>query len=88
MNRFLLSLLVVCLNIGLAQSQNFSGQYISEWQWGMNGKTNMVNQLRLEMNVALPGEGNSLNAATLHVAKTSDSVIDDWQGFSNIDADK
>ncbi len=87
MNRILLSLLVVCLNIGLAQSQNFSGQYISEWQWGMNGKTNMVNQLRLEMNVALPGEGNSLNAATLHVAKTSDSVIDDWQVYSNIDAD-
>ena len=30
---------------------------------------------------------DSFEAATLHVAKTNDGIIDDWQGFSNIDAD-
>lgn len=32
-------------------------------------------------------KGGSLEAATLHVAKTGDGIIDDWQGFSNIEAD-
>ena len=32
------------INICLAHAQTFNGQYISEWQWDMNKKTNLINQ--------------------------------------------
>ena len=76
-----------CINICLAHAQNFNGQYISEWQWDMNRNTNLINQLRLELSVPIGKGKDSFEAATLHVAKTNDGIIDDWQGFSNIDAD-
>ena len=76
-----------CINICLAYAQSFNGQYISEWQWDMNKNTNLINQLRLELSVPIGKGKDSFEAATLHVAKTNDGIIDDWQGFSNIDAD-
>ena len=76
-----------CINICLAYAQSFNGQYISEWQWDMNRNTNLINQLRLELSVPIGKGKDSFEAATLHVAKTNDGIIDDWQGFSNIDAD-
>lgn len=76
-----------CINICLAYAQSFNGQYISEWQWDMNKNTNLTNQLRLELSVPIGKGKDSFEAATLHVAKTNDGIIDDWQGFSNIDAD-
>jgi hypothetical protein len=75
------------INICLAHAQSFNGQYISEWQWDMNRNTNLINQLRLELSVPIGKGKDSFEAATLHVAKTNDGIIDDWQGFSNIDAD-
>lgn len=75
------------INICLAHAQSFNGQYISEWQWNMNKNTNLINQLRLELSVPIGKGKDSFEAATLHVAKTNDGIIDDWQGFSNIDAD-
>ena len=75
------------INICLAHAQTFNGQYISEWQWDMNRNTNLVNQLRLELSIPIGKGKDSFEAATLHVAKTNDGIIDDWQGFSNIDAD-
>ena len=75
------------INICLAHAQSFNGQYISEWQWDMNKNTNLINQLRLELSVPIGKGKDSFEAATLHVAKTNDGIIDDWQGFSNIDAD-
>ena len=80
-------LLLGCIHICLAHAQNFNGQYISEWQWDMNKNTNLTNQLRLELSVPIGKGKDSFEAATLHVAKTNDGIIDDWQGFSNIDAD-
>ena len=53
----------------------------------MNRNTNLINQLRLELSVPIGKGKDSFEAATLHVAKTNDGIIDDWQGFSNIDAD-
>ena len=73
------------INICLAYAQSFNGQYISEWQWDMNKNTNLINQLRLELSVPIGRGKDSFEAATLHVAKTNDGIIDDWQGFSNID---
>lgn len=76
-----------CIHICLAHAQNFNGQYISEWQWDMNKNTNLTNQLRLELSVPIGKGKDSFEAATLHVAKTNDGIIDDWQSFSNIDAE-
>lgn len=70
-----------CIHICLAHAQSFNGQYISEWQWDMNKNTNLTNQLRLELNVPIGKGKDSFEAATLHVAKTNDGIIDDWQGF-------
>ena len=71
----------------MLQAQELSGQYTTEWQWDMNKNTNWVNQLRLDLSVPLGSDRNTIEAATLHLAKTGESVIGDWQGFSNIDAD-
>lgn len=69
------------INICLAHAQSFNGQYISEWQWNMNKNTNLINQLRLELSVPIGKGKDSFEAATLHVAKTNDGIIDDWQVF-------
>ena len=82
---FLLLLGIFCFNQTYAQV--FRGQYISERQWVMNKNTNLVNQLRLELSIPIGKGKDSFEAATLHVAKTNDGIIDDWQGFSNIDED-
>ena len=76
-----------CVSVCLSHAQCFSGVYTTEWQWDMNKKTNWVNQLRLDLSVPVFGGRGSIEAATLHLAKTGDSVIGDWQGFSNIEAD-
>lgn len=87
MNRVLFIFLLGCINASLARAQNISGEYITEWQWNMNKKTNWVNQLRLDLSIPFGNGKDSFEAATLHVAKTDDTIIDDWQGFSNIEAD-
>lgn len=76
-----------CIATSMLQAQELSGQYTTEWQWDMNKNTNWVNQLRLDLSVPLGSDRNTIEAATLHLAKTGESVIGDWQGFSNIDAD-
>lgn len=76
-----------CVSICLSYAQCFSGTYIAEWQWDMNKKTNWVNQLRLDLSVPVFNGKGSFEAATLHLAKTGESVIGDWQGFSNLEAD-
>lgn len=86
MKRIIALILFGIMNFSLSQAQTFSGTYTAEWQWDMNKNTNFVNLLRLELNVPL-WNGGTFEAATLHVAKTNDGIIDDWQGFSNIEAD-
>ena len=48
---------------------------------GHEQNTNLINQLRLELSVPIGKGKDSFEAATLHVAKTNDGIIDDWQGF-------
>lgn len=71
-------MMLACLNAYALQALNFSGEYTTEWQWDMNNKTNWLNFLRLNLCIPI-GKGNdSFEAATLHVAKTNETIIDDW----------
>lgn len=70
-----------------AKAQVFSGEYNAEWQWDCNKSNNFINQLRLELNIPVFRGRGTIQAATLHLARTNGSVIDDWQGYSNIEAD-
>ena len=54
---------------------------------GYEQKTNWLNLLRLEMNLPLNNGKGAFEAATLHVAKSNDGILGDWQDFSNIEAD-
>ncbi len=73
-----------CTTTCMGHAQSFDARYTTEWQWDMKKKTNWVNLLILE--VALPlWRGGSLEAATIHIAKTDEHIIDDRQGFSNIE---
>lgn len=72
----------------LSFAQEFSGELTSEWQWDMSKRTNWVNLLRLNMRLPLANGKGAFEAATLHVAKTKEeTILADWQGFSNIEAD-
>ena len=72
----------------LSFAQEFSGELTSEWQWDMNKRTNWVNLLRLNMRLPLANGKGAFEAATLHVAKTKEeTILSDWQGFSNIETD-
>lgn len=87
MTRRITILLLACLCPLLARAQWFSGEYTSEWQWDMQKETNWVNLLRLNLSVPVWKGKGSFEAATLHVARTGESIIEDWQGFSNVFAD-
>lgn len=83
-------ILLIILSIApcLSFAQEFSGELTSEWQWDMNKRTNWVNLLRLNMRLPLANGKGAFEAATLHVAKTKEeTILADWQGFSNIEAD-
>ncbi|MCD8287734.1 MAG: carbohydrate porin [Porphyromonadaceae bacterium] len=72
------------------QIAEFSGEYASEWQWNMghdkatDKTTNWVNFLRLDASLS-PWESGSFDVATLSVVKTNETIINDWQTFSNIE---
>lgn len=87
MTRRITILLLACLCPLLVRAQWFSGEYTTEWQWDMQKETNWVNLLRLNLSVPVWKGKGALEAATLHVARTGESIIEDWQGFSNIFAD-
>lgn len=71
--------------LSCAVAQHVSGQYITDGHWDLKKNVNWVNLLRLNLSITL-GKG-SVEAATIHVAQTDHSVIGDWQGFCNIDAE-
>ncbi len=72
-----------CVIPSMAFSQIVSGEYTTEWEWNFGDKMNWVNLLRLDVQVS-PWRNGSFELATLHVARTSDPIIDDYQVFSNI----
>ncbi len=73
-----------CVIPSLLSAQTISGEYTTEWQWDLNTNTNWVNLLRLDFQMDL-GKNGSLEAATLSVAKTNETITEDWQTFSNIE---
>lgn len=90
MNNIKRKILLILFSIApcLSFAQEFSGELTSEWQWDMNKRTNWVNLLRLNMKLPLANGKGAFEAATLHVAKTKEeTILADWQGFSNIEAD-
>ena len=90
MNNIKRKILLILFSIApcLSFAQEFSGELTSEWQWDMNKRTNWVNILRLNMKLPLANGKGAFEAATLHVAKTKEeTILADWQGFSNIEAD-
>lgn len=84
-------MIIASINICMLHAQCFSGEYTAEGQWKLNNsmKSNFVNLLRLNQDIALRKGSNTdmLQVATLHMAKTADPICGDWQGFSNIEAD-
>ena len=74
-----------CICVSLSHAQIFSGEYTTEWQWDMKKKTNWMNLLRLHLDIPLWEGRGMLQASTIHIAKTDESVANDWQIFSNIE---
>ena len=81
------SILIIlgCINSYLSYAQCFHGEYTTEWQWDMKKETNWVNLLKLNLSVPVWNRMGSFEATTIHVAKTNECIIDDWQTFSNIE---
>lgn len=83
----ILMIILSCACFCATYAQSFSGEYTTELQWDMKKETNWVNLLRLNLSVPLFDGKGSLEAATIHSAKTNNRIIDDWQTFSNIEED-
>ncbi len=73
-------------NMAFSQTFTFSGEFDTELQWDMNKNTNWVNLLRLDAGVH-PWKNGSFEVATWHTVETKETIVGDWQGFSNIEAD-
>lgn len=82
-----LFIILSCLLPSLCSAQTFSGEYTAEWQWDMKRNTNWLNLLRLNLNVPVFDGKGTIEASTLHIAKTNETIIADWQTFSNIEAE-
>lgn len=82
-----LLIILSCLLPSLCSAQTFSGKYTAEWQWDMKRNTNWLNLLRLNLNVPVFDGKGTIEASTLHIAKTNETIIADWQTFSNIEAE-
>ncbi len=79
----LLTLACLAPLVAFPQVFSFSGEYATEWEWDMNKSVNWVNLLRLDASLR-PWRNGSLDVATIHVARTKDYILDDYQVFSNI----
>lgn len=77
-----LLIILSCLLPSLCSAQTFSGEYTAEWQWDMKRNTNWLNLLRLNLNVPVFDGKGTIEASTLHIAKTNEAIIADWQTFS------
>ena len=74
-----------CVCSVLAHGHCFSGELATELHWNMKQKVNWANQLRLNLSIPLWNGAGSIEASTLHMLRTNETIIDDWQGFSNIE---
>lgn len=76
MKRFLV-IILGCLQVSFSHAQWFSGEYTTEVQWDQKKHTNWLNHLRLDLAIPLWEGKGTLEAATLHVARTREGIIDD-----------
>ncbi len=67
----------------MATAQTISGEYNGEWEWDFNNHTNFVNLLRFDFEWS-PWKNGTIEAATIHIARTNDPIIPDRQVFSNV----
>lgn len=67
----ILMIILSCACFCASSAQSFSGEYTTELQWDMKKETNWVNLLRLNLSVPLFDGKGSLEAATIHSAKTN-----------------
>ncbi len=67
----ILIIILSCACFCASSAQSFSGEYTAELQWDMKKETNWVNLLRLNLSVPLFDGKGSLEAATIHSAKTN-----------------
>lgn len=65
-----LFIILSCLLPSLCSAQTFSGEYTAEWQWDMKRNTNWLNV------PVFDGKG-TIEASTLHIAKTGETIIAD-----------
>ena len=70
----------------ILRCQEFSIDYSTEMEWNFGSHARWANLLCLGADIPL-WEGGSLQVGTIHIAHLGGTVIDDWQGFSNIDED-
>lgn len=73
-----------CVCSVLAHGQCFSGELATELHWNMKKKVNWTNQLRLNLSIPLWNGAGSIEASTLHMLRTNETIIDDWQGFPTL----
>lgn len=88
---FLLTAILISANAVFSQETNgertFGVSYISELQSNTQGNINFLNQLRLNAKLPL-GKRFAIEGQTISFAKSREnSIADDEQGFSNIEAD-
>lgn len=86
MTRLLLTLATLACSTVAMMAQTVELEYTGELQTDFDGKYNFVNQLHLSLNKNV-SKTVSLKLSTISTAKTGDHIIDDIQGFSNIEAD-
>lgn len=66
-----------CVCSLLAHGQCFSGELATELHWNMKKKVNWTNQLRLNLSIPLWNGSGSIEASTLHMLRTNETIIDD-----------
>lgn len=84
--RHLLTLVATACVISTACGQTAAIEYTGELQTNFDGKYNFVNLLHLSLDKKI-GKAVNLSLSTISTVKTGDHIIDDLQGFSNIEAD-
>lgn len=70
----------------MLHGQTIELEYSGELQTNFSGKYNFVNQLHFSVEKQV-SNSFTLNLGTISTAKTCENILDDIQGFSNIEAD-
>lgn len=86
MNRSFLLITAIACGIAAASGQTATLEYTGELQTDFQSNYNFVNLLHLTLDHKA-SKSVTLNLATISTVKTNEHIINDIQGFSNIEAD-